>query len=1164
MQKTAFDSGQALAFLNCPPGRYRGLTKTLLVMKLTILFTAIAFFQVHASGLAQTVTISGKDLTLKQVFAAIDKQTGYALMTNKGTLDASKPVTLTVHKMPLKEFLDFVLKEELEYEIEGKTIFVSRKKKIADASAGPPQDSNDPSLLMIGMIKNTEGEVLSGVSVRIKNTNNGTITDNKGFFRLQTEKENPALLISMIGYQTDEVVIVKAGNGYKVSSSGKALVYVDQSVRTGALSLSIVMKKSVDVMDETVVTAYGSTTRRLSTGNISTVKGEDIRRQPVLTVQEALIGRVPGLTIERTSGNSAAPVKVRIRGTNTINANAVADPLYVIDGIPLNQMNSGLYSNVPVSTGAVQAGVVNTAGENPLLFLNPADIERVDVLKDADATAIYGSRGANGVILITTRRPKGGPTSVGVSISKDIKFNQRYPRLLNTEEYLAVRKEAFMNDGIAINSNNARDLTIWDKRKYTDWQRMFVGTGGGTTVNVDVNGGAGQTNYKLSGGYATVTDLMNNGGKNERFSFMSTVTHKSKDSKFNFSLSNNVSQTDVEAYPLGSLGRLAPNAPDIYDEKMEFNFVPYRFRGGTDFPFAGLKQPSFSNSFSLMTNLQLNYELVKGLTLSTQVSYSFSNNENVNYKPAVAMDPFFGAVAFAIYGTSRSKKITVIPAVSYRTSLGKGNLSLQLVGNYEGATAGGETITAAGFANDEMMKSHNNANPFTKQVIQSFQQNRYVALAAILNYNWADKYIISLNGNRDGSSRFGPGRQFGNFGSAGATWIASEEEWMKKLLPSWFSLIKFSSSIGVTGSQNIGDYEYLSRWSSASMLNGQSTLPKYNGLNVFHPVRALNQDYQWESTLKYDFATTLGFFGNRLDMQISTYRNIAGNQLARTPTPLYTGFNEVLRNWEARLANFGIDLSLSGKVIDGKDFGLSATFNITRNRNRLLDFPDLESSSYKDNLRIGYSTNIRYLLRYTGINPATGNYSFEDVNKDGKITMGTGLIPNQHNDDRVVFLDLNNKYDGNLSLQFRYKSLSCYTNFYFINRNRMNPYLLSVVGGPQNVVLPKEIADNHWQYPGHQAKYPRYTTNASSLGPIRDSDGGYVNGSYLRMQNLSLSYSFPVKWTRKIGAKEISFSVSTQNLFTISTYKGLDPELNASTEVVPIARTIRSGLRINF
>ncbi len=251
-----------------------------------------------------------------------------------------------------------------------------------------------------------------------------------------------------------------------------------------------------------MVTAYGKTTKRLATGNISTVKGEDIQRQPVMTVLEALVGCVPGMVVSQSSGNGAAPVNVLIRGRNTINSSAITDPLYVIDGVPLTFLNTSLSTAfLDFSPGAVQAGLSNTNGENPLLSINPNDIERIDVLKDADATAIYGSRGANGVILITTKRAKAGPPRFEISIANGVKFNQRYPKLLNTQEYLAIRREALQNDGLAADIYTAPDLVLWDTTKYTDWQREMIGTGNTLSVNLGIGGGTSQTSYAVSAGF---------------------------------------------------------------------------------------------------------------------------------------------------------------------------------------------------------------------------------------------------------------------------------------------------------------------------------------------------------------------------------------------------------------------------------------------------------------------------------------------------------------------------------------------------------------------------------------------------------------------------------------------------------------------------------------
>jgi TonB-linked SusC/RagA family outer membrane protein len=1141
MQKTAFGFDPVLAITESRPERYRSLTKTLLVVKLTILLTVVAFFQVHASGtMAQTVTISGKDLTLKQVFSAIEKQTDYVLLNTKGTFDGTKPVSLTVHKMPLRQFLDFILKDEqLEYEIQGKTILLSRKANTVAAPAKPTAGMLElfPEKEPIkGMVLNEQNLPFSGVSVVVKRTKKGSITDAAGKFSVQADTGD-ILIISYVGYADLEVKI------------------------TGA-SVMAKMKVSHSVLDQTQVTAYGKTSRRLATGNIGTVTAEEIERQPVMTVLEALIGKVPGLTIQQTSGNSAAPMRVNIRGVNTINPNAITDPLYVIDGIPFTTLNaSTITGNVNLSMGAVQGGRPNTLGENPLLSINPRDIESVSVLKDADATSIYGSRGANGVILITTKKPKPGPTSFNVSINQGITMNTSYPKLLNTQEYLAMRREAFRNDGIIPDQSNAPDLMRWDTTKYTDWQRLFVGTGSLTTVNAGISGGMLQTSYSIAASYTTRKELMNNGGRNNAGTLRAGFSHTSNDQKFGFNFSNNLSLTEVTAANIGELGALPPNAPDIYNEKGELNFEPYRTQNRSDYPFASLKNYSESNTFSLQSNMHFRYEIVRGLTFSTNAGYQFSHNTNGNYSPEAANDPIIVPYASAIYGESSNKSWTIEPQLKYNALFGKGNFSAQLIGNMQSVRTRGETIDARQFPNDALIKSYNNA--LSKTFMEGVRQRKTVSGAVILRYAWDNKYVININARRDGSSQFGPGKQFGNFASVGLAWIASDEKWMRKIMPDWFSFFKFRGSYGITGGDNVSDYEYLSRWSKAPTLTSTRTLFRYNGLDAFHVLKPMNQQFQWESTTQSEMGISLAFLQNRISLDLSYYRKVSDNQLTDLPMPVITGFNSVVANSEAKVENSGLDLQLSARLLNTKDWGLSFSFNMGRNRNKLLAFPNLERSSYREMLKVGESLSTQYYLKFTGIDPLTGNATYEDRNKDGVITTGNGFFPISDIDDRYISMDLNvPKFSGGFSFGANYKELTVAAGFSLAIQRRAHPYLMSVPGGRVNIAIPDDVRNNHWQKPGDLAKYPRYSTIASNV--IRASDANFVNGTYLRMNNLALSYSFPAKWISKIRMKNASFSIQMQNLFTISSFKGVNPDLPSGVFVTPIPRTIATQLNFNF
>lgn len=1135
MQKTAYGYPSVRWGLRRP-------SQIFLVMKLTALFLTIAFVHAFAGTKAQQISLSGKDLTYEQVFAAIKKQTGYVVAATPDLFAGNRKISLTAKDWPLKKLLDLVLLDQpFMYDIEGKTIFISRKKeKEAPVSLlqdkGMSLDENPP---VKGLVYSEEGTPLSGVSVVVKRTKKGTVTNSQGEFSIQAETGD-ILDISFVGY---------AGKEVKVTGT----------------TIIVNLKVAVSILDETQITAYGKTSRRMATGNIGTVKAEEIEKQPVLTVLDAIAGRVPGIMINPVSGNAAAPVSVTIRGRNGINPFALADPLYVIDGMPVSTQNTSISSSIsPVSLGAVQGGFTNTNGENPLLSINPRDIESISVLKDADATAIYGSRGANGVILITTKKAKSGPASFNMTVSNGTKMLARFPRLMNTQEYLAVRREAFQNDGIQPNEMNAPDLVTWDPNKYTDWQRALAGNGSYTDVNASVSGGMPQSRYRLSASYGNQKEVMNNGGKNIRGTFSSDFSHTSRDQKFEFRITNALSLTEVNAFAITATDGLSPNAPDIYKPDGDFNFEPFRVMGWSIFPFNALRRPSESKTFSLRGVADLRYEVMKGLTLSARAGYMFNDNKNSYLVPSSSIDPIMSvfAISNANYGKSTSRNWQVEPQLHYKTYIGKGSLSVQLISNFQTEISSSESIYAEDFANDAMMKSHNNAKRTT--FVEGYKEYKYVSVSGIIGYSWDNKYIISLNARRDGSSRFGPGRQFGDFGSVGLAWIASDEEWMKKILPSWFSFLKFRGSYGITGSDPSANYEYLSRWARESVLNGFNTLFGYNGVEAFHVVAPLNQDFRWESTSKAEIAASFGFLKDRVNLDIAWYQNNSGNQLTVVPMPVMTGFRNVLTNWPAEVRNAGIEISATGSLIHTKDWNLSLNFNIFGNRNKLMNFPDLENSSFKGKLRVGYSTTTQVLLNYTGIDPLTGSYAFEDYNKDGKITAAVSTVPTTPDDDRYVVVETMPKYSGGFGFQLGYKSLSLSSQFFFVNKLRLDPYLNSVPGMMKNMPLPDEIKNNHWKQPGDQAKYARYTTNFSNLGPLYSSDGIYSNGSYVRWQNLSLSWRLPQTWLSKIKMKGADISLDTQNLLVLSSYKGLDPELTISNFTSPIPRTITTRVSFTF
>lgn len=1135
MQKTA----------NGYPSVHWGLrrpSQIFLVMKLTAIFLTIAFVHAFAGTKAQQITLDGKDLTYEQVFAAIKKQTGYVVAATPDLFADNRKISLTVKDLPLKKLLDIVLLDQpFMYDIEGKTIFISRKKETA--LPGSPQN-NIVSLLqpdppINGIVFSETGSPLNGVSVVVKRTKKGTITDSKGSFSVKAETGD-ILIISFVGYANQEV---------KVTGS------------------TVIVKLQVahSMLDETQITAYGKTTKRLSTGNIGTIKGEDIARQPVFTVLEAIAGRVPGVIITPIQGNSAAPVTVKIRGRNNINPNAVTDPLYVIDGIPLNNLNSSpLLGTFPFQTGAVQAGFTNLRGENPLMSINPKDIESVDILKDADATAIYGSRGANGVILITTKRGKPGPTRFTLQVANGFKSVLKYPKLMNTAQYLAVRREAFMNDGITPDRYNAPDLTVWDQGKYTDWQRSFGSSGNELNINAGLSGGMGQTVYSISANHTSTTEIFNNGGGNKRSSLNLSLGHVSTDNKFRVDFKTNMAITNVLSYSTSGLTNMAPNAPDIYDSKGKLNFELYRGENSSIIDLGVLKRSSSSNSFMLQSALSLSYEIVKGLQVSVNTGLNYDQNENDNLSPLASYDLFYyqgSNPSNGFYGFSNRKSINIDPQIMYKTMIGRGRLTAQLIGSVQESESRGLTATANQFPNDNMMKSFYNAN--AKEVFEGYAQHRYLSALGILRYSWEDKYVLSLNARRDGSSRFGPGKRFGNFGSVGLAWILSDENFMKSIMPEWMSFVKLRGSIGTTGSDGIGDYEFLSRWGNTLSLTNTKIQYNYMDIKAYSILRALYQNFQWESTRKSEISANFGFLKNKLNLELTYYANLSSKQLTQVPMPRYTGFETVTANWPASVRNSGIEASMTWNALSTTDWGLTFSFNIGRNRNKLVSFPGLEDTRFKFEYKVGESLDAMYLLHYTGVDPLTGEFTFEDYNKNGQIDNSGGTIPDPTKaDDRYVKLDRVPKYTGGFGLNLNFRQLSVFTQFTFVNRLSPDPYLSLRPGTMGNYMLPDDILENHWKQPGDIVKYAKFTNTPQTY--ISLSDANYTNGSYIRMSTLSVSYQMPEKWVRKLHMKNASFGISSNNLFTITSYKGFDPDISTLNGLSPIPRIISTNLIVNF
>ncbi|MHA4806565.1 SusC/RagA family TonB-linked outer membrane protein [Flavitalea flava] len=1093
------------------------------------LLLLLIYLPVCAAPPPQTVSFSGKDVPLKTVLASVKKQTGYGIFYENGEdmLKSAGNVTLDLKNVSLELFLKICLKNKpLDYAIEGTTIFIKKKEEAQPASSATDSPSGIGEIR--GRVTNDKGEPLVNANIIVKRTRRGTATNANGDFILKNILSEDLIDVSFIGYKAQTVPVKSRTN------------------------LLLILEPATNELDKMVVQAYGQTSQRLATGNIGVVRAEDIAKQPVMNVLQAIQGQVAGVVVTNTSGYASGSIKIEIRGRNTINPNAPSDPLYIIDGVPLTILDlydKDSYTNG--SQGIIQSGIQSPAnGQSPFFSINPADIESIEILKDADATAIYGSRGANGVILVTTKKGKPGKAQLEINVSEGISNVSQPYRLLNTQQYVAMRKEALANDQLPVDINNAPDLVVLDTFRHTDWQKyLFNGTGKMTDIQADLSGGDARTTFRIGAGYHYQTGIMTTSGADKRGSLSLNLNHKSLNQRFNLLFSGSYSLVSSDMIGVPGSVTLPPNGPAVYDTKGNPNFADWD-AGIGGYPFSGLFQPYSATTNTLNSDLVLSYELIKGLQAKTNFGYNNIQNNQEFLTPIRSQDPAYHPTGRANFGNTQTHNLIIEPQLEFNSFINKGKLNILGGASMQQTSTSALMLTGSGYKNDALLYSVTNAP--SQYSTNGLGEYKYAALFGRINYNWENKYILNLNARRDGSSKFGPGRQYGNFGSLGGSWIFSEEKWMKNALH-FLSLGKLRGSYGTTGGDQIGNYSYLSRWPFGRGL--------YNGALPLTPQGHTDSLLHWQINRKLEAAIDLGFLKDRITIEAAWYRDRCNDQLVPFPTPLFSGFTSVTSNSPADVQNTGWEFMLNVRAIDRKEFNWSFKFLIGINRNKLLDYPNLSQSPYATNFVIGQSLNTQRLLHYTGTDQQTGVYAFQDKNKDGQIT----IDPSGKTSDDTYYHDLSTKFDGGFTNEFRYKNWELSLRFYFRNQIGLNANATLDAPG-DNTNQPVAVLDR-WQKPGDITNTPRFTTNPYYYGNyftlFHQSDGLYTDASFIRLQNVSLSYSLSEKLLVRTGIKNLRIYIQGQNLLLITHYKGSDPELQ-SFGSLPIARIITAGVSCHF
>ncbi|WP_299670811.1 TonB-dependent receptor [uncultured Polaribacter sp.] len=1053
-------------------------------------------------------------LTVDEVFDLIIDQTAFRFMYPEDLFKELPKVTVKKGTFRLGKLLQQILpKGQFSIVLSTNNRIVINKKTKAQQRQ------------VSGKVTDATGQPIPGVTVMLKGTSRGTATDFDGNYQISVPDPASVLVFSYLGYATQEILV------------GTQRI------------MNISLKESVNALDEVTINAgYYKTSQRQATGNIAKVTAVEIEQQPVSNPLQTLQGRMSGVYIQQQSGVPGGAFSILIRGQNslrdgrggTINGNL---PLYLIDGVP--------FPSASISgTGGTNLGNAVTQGGNPLSTINPNDIESIEVLKDADATSIYGSRGANGVVLITTKRGKTGKTKIDVNYSYGLGQVTNKMNLLNTEEYLEMRNEAFANDNFNPPSFFERffpDVFFWDQDRFTDWQEVLLGdTAEQTNAQINISGGNDQTQFVFGGSYFRETTVFPGNNDFQRISGRFNLNHQSKNGKLNANLSVNYSNSSSNLISdfTALAFRLAPNSPSLYDEEGNLNW-----EDGTWFnPLAQLENKYQNLTDNLVSNAVLGYFITPEIQFKTSIGFTLQKTDENSILPLSARNPetiTSTSTGSANFSTSNLRSWIVEPQLEYKKAFENGKLNTLIGTTFQNSVQEVDGIAGSGYTSDALLRNRN-AAVILSSLGSNYSQYRYSALFGRINYNYDRRYIINLTGRRDGSSRFGPGKQFANFGSIGAAWLFSNEAFIKNTWD-FLSYGKLRGSYGTTGNDNIGNYGYLNTYIS--------TNNPYNGVSGLSLTRLSNPDFSWETVRKLEVGLELGFAKDKILLNTSWYRNRTLDQLLALPLPVITGQSSIQFNLPAEIENRGWEFELNTVNVNKADFKWNTSINLSIPRSKLVKYDELENSPFADRYEVGSSLFIRKGPVYTGVDPDTGIYTFEDVNEDGTID----------NNDYQIIGEVAQDFFWGVQNNLTYNGLELSFLFQFVKQTG-NSYITSF-GDPGSFSNQPEVVLSRWQNPDDITNIQRYyiTSSVAQRAALnnRISNASIVDASFIRLSNLSLAYKFPNRITNRLKLQQLKVYLQGQNLFTITNYNGLNPE-SQSTIALPPLQMITTGIQFTF
>ncbi|MDD2821289.1 MAG: TonB-dependent receptor [Flavobacterium sp.] len=979
-----------------------------------------------------------------------------------------------------------------------------------------------------GKVSDSSGP-LPGASVLIKGTTKAAQTDMDGKFTIENVGSNAVLIFSYLGLKSQEINVA------------------------GKTTINVTLKEDSAELKEVVVIGFGKQSKRKVTDNMATISADQINQIPVANLQGALTGKAAGVQITQINGKVEGGVKMRIRGISSISSSQ--EPLYVIDGMPL--------INDDEST--------TSAPINPLISLNPNDIESIQILKDASSAAIYGARGTNGVVLITTKQGKSGKTKISLNTSGGWSQATHKLKWLNAAQYVELFTEASANtwgaddlwltepggffDGLA----NGKD---WRNGEVdTDWQDLALVKGSVQDHTFSVSGGDEKTLFFVSGGYNNTQGIVR-GNNMDRYSYRGNLDHKVSD-RFRVGLNTSLSKTQVSrigtdnsfATPLQAVAQ-SPLSPAYLDDgiipnndtTLYYNFLTQEYNGSWNV-----------NIFRTLMNSYLEYKILPELSFKTELGYD-NNNQTEEYF-AGSLTESASTNGYADANAIQSDKYSISNYFTYNKTFNEA-YDLEFVGgmNFEESARKRQYVAGTGFPSDDL-QTVESASEITAGSSSRTKYN-FLSYFGRTTFSIKDKYLLKASLRYDGSSRFGASKRYGLFPAASVGWIVSEEDFLKD--NEIINVLKLRGSFGVTGNAGIGNFASLGLFSGSS----------YNKNSAITPLQLANQDLKWEKTNQTDVGLDFALFNNRISGEVDYYVKKTNDLLLNEPLPGTSGWSSLTRN-VGSMTNKGFEFVLNSTNIKTDDFSWKTSLNLSTLDNKVVNLPGGDIVAERNIVREGETISSFYLVEYAGVNPDNGDALFylNTTKSDG--TLDKTTTKNYSEAQRVITGSPYPTLMAGLTNTITYKEFDLSFTF----QGEWGASMYNEGGKFQSGNARYE--DNQtidqldrWQKPGDITMVPQarmYRTNGqqASTRYLESSD-------FVRLRNLSLGYTFSKKLTQKISVDRLRLYLTGVNLLTFTNYSGYDPESsydnNGNSNIqkgisfysAPPAKTFTIGLNIDL